>query len=160
MHMDVGFRNFQGLRVLAGESGNVLRGDVGEEMIIVCPLSDGAVAFQAAMRDYRTAIHAFRNNFGFLKGRVRIAFDLPRLFLIRRIVGLGLFHGSRLNRFDYFIAHFIVFQPFFQFGRHLEGQTTFLHGGNHLVVWRVVVKHLSNIALGKRASALRHILRF
>ena len=67
MHMDVGFRNLQRLRVLAGKSGNVLRGDVGEEMIAVSPFGDGAVAFQAAVRDYRTAVNAFRNNFRFFE---------------------------------------------------------------------------------------------
>ena len=67
MHVHVGFRNFQRLRVLARKSGNILRGDVGEEMIVVSPLGDGAVAFQAAMRDNRAAINAFRNNFRFFE---------------------------------------------------------------------------------------------
>ena len=63
MHVNVRLRNLQGLRVLAGETGNILRRDVGEEMIAVCPLRDGAVAFQAAVRDYRAAVGPFGDDF-------------------------------------------------------------------------------------------------
>src|ERR1700731_1322406 len=57
MHVDICFRNLQRLSVLAGQSGNILCGDVGEKMVAVSPLGDRAMAFQATMRDHRTAIN-------------------------------------------------------------------------------------------------------
>ncbi len=96
MDVDIGFRDFQRLRELAGESGNVLRGKVREEMITVSPLGNGAVAFQAAVGDDRTAVNAFRNNFRFFEGCVGIAFDLLRLLLIRRVVRLRALSRERL----------------------------------------------------------------
>ena len=66
--MDVRFRNLQRLRILARKPGYVLRGDVGEEMIAVSPFGDRAMAFKAAMRDHRTAVCSFRNDFRFLEG--------------------------------------------------------------------------------------------
>src|SRR6478736_5691165 len=83
VNVDVAFWNLQRLSVLAGKSGYVLGGDVGEEMIVVSPLGDGAVAFKAAMRDHRTAVDAFRNNFGFFEASVGIAFDQLCFFLKR-----------------------------------------------------------------------------
>src|SRR5262245_53578948 len=57
MHMHVGCGNLERLRVLCGQSGDILGGDVGEQMIAVSPLGNGAVAFQAAMSDHRSAIY-------------------------------------------------------------------------------------------------------
>src|SRR5262249_41094157 len=60
MHMHVGRGDLERLRVLRGQSGNVLGGDVGEQMIAVSPLGNGAVAFQAAVSDHWSAIYPFR----------------------------------------------------------------------------------------------------
>ncbi len=69
---------FSGSAICAGDAGNVLRGDVREQMILVGPLRDRSVSLQAAMGDHGSAVQAFGDDLGF--GRMpcpdRPAFEL------------------------------------------------------------------------------------
>ena len=82
MNADVGCRDSQRLRHLRRDAGNILRGDVGEEMIFVGPLRNRTVRFEATVNDHRRAVETFRDNLGFGESLVGISPGLCRSFLI------------------------------------------------------------------------------
>ena len=49
----------QGVGELIRQAGDILRGDMREQMIVVWPFRDGAMALKAAVRDHRTSVDAF-----------------------------------------------------------------------------------------------------
>src|SRR5689334_23417838 len=99
-------------------------------MVAVSPLGNRAVAFQAAVRDYRAAIYSFRNNLGFLKGRIRIALYLFGFLLKWRVAGLGLLDWRGLQRLDDSLADFVVLHSLGHLRRQLEGESALLRGGD------------------------------
>ncbi len=74
MNVDVGCRYLQRSRVLSRDSGNVLRGKMCEEMCVISPFGNGAVALQAAMSNHRTTVHTFADYVRFFECLVRLAF--------------------------------------------------------------------------------------
>ena len=92
--MDVGGGNFQGLGHLPGNTRDVLSGNVGEQVILIGPLGNGSVTFQAAMRYDRNAVKTLRNNFGVCESLVGISQSLSSSFLI---VGFSLAGSFRME---------------------------------------------------------------
>src|SRR5438093_3032570 len=92
--MDVGGGNFQGFGHLPRNAGNVLSGNVGEQVILIGPLGNGSVTFQAAMRYDRNTVETLRNNFGVCESLVRISQSLSSSFLI---IGFSLAGSFRMQ---------------------------------------------------------------
>ncbi len=156
VNADVAGRNFQRFRHLPRNSGNILCGDVRKQMIGVGPLGDGTVALQAAMRNYRNAIEAFRNYFGLGESLVGIAQSLRRGLLIVRFRPARPFgmDGRCPNGVQHGVRGAIRFEAFERVFTGLCRDPVLLNLADHLLAGHLVVEHVIDIVHAQRALAL------
>ena len=76
MNPNIGGGNSQRFRHLRGDAGDVLRGNVREQMVFVGPLGDGTVRLEAAVNDHRSPVKTFRDDLGFRERFVGFALSL------------------------------------------------------------------------------------
>ena len=94
VHADVGGGQFQRFGHLTGNSGDILRGHMHEEVVGIGPLGGGTVSFHTAMHDDGSTIEAFGSGIGLGECLVDVPLRLGRCFYI---VGLGFVGGLGMH---------------------------------------------------------------
>ena len=114
-------------------------------MIIIGPLSDGAVTFQTAVRNHRTPIDAFRDHFGLLEGGIRLASELLCLLLIMSGRLNGFLQRGLLQSRDHAFPNFVLAHLSHQRVIHLEADAVLLYLGDDLRLRHLVSEHAHQV---------------
>src|SRR5437762_14273347 len=134
-----------------------------EQMVVVRPLGNGSMAFEATVGDDRCPIQTFRDDLCLIEGLVPLTLRHNRRLLIIRLWPVRDFgmYGCRADSADHFICGTVFLEPVQSVLIRFRSDAVLLDLLHHLSCWNLVVEHVIDIVHAKRTllfgSAFRRL---